>query len=231
MRAKLYVVIAMTFSPLMIGTASFGQCQGGANGPIPDYSFYATETTTNNGTTATVNITVSGETEDASCMDTGQHTPIAHMQIGSSSAVTQDGTPVIPYEYTTFTGTTSATVNPAQTYDLTEEGEIFCSVLNGIFWEVSGNPVSVPRYSASCGVVNKEIVLGCGFGGPGTCCNPTIKASEAFSTSGYSCRPDNCVQWVSGGVTYGTCCCSSVYVDPDCTTFLSSPFCTTEGTM
>lgn len=150
MKIKLLTVVALFFFSLIFSVASFAQCQGGANGPIPDYAFYATMTTVNGGTTLTANVTVSGETTGAAgCMGSGQHTPETYIKIASNTALLQKGTPVSPTSYLTFTGGQSATVTVGTVYDLEEEAIIFCSVLDGDFWIVNGPPQFEIAYERS----------------------------------------------------------------------------------
>jgi hypothetical protein len=90
----------------------------------------------------------------------------------------------------------------------------------------------VPLYQQSCTTSNNgaSATLSCGWGGPGTCCNPTIKASGSYGTNTYSCS-NNCVTWRVGNTSYTDCCCSQVTVDPDCSTILTKAICETSVTM
>jgi RHS repeat-associated protein len=102
-----------------------------------------------------------------------------------------------------------------------------CDPTAGGFWFPPPDPCEVPLYRASCSVSadGSHATLACGWGGPGTCCNPTIKSSSYFGGGyKYSCV-NNCVKWRAGGETFTTCCCAKNEVDNNCDKILGPRTC------
>lgn len=88
----------------------------------------------------------------------------------------------------------------------------------------------VPLYTSSC-ASGSGGVLQCNYGGPGTCCNPTIKASTN-ATSGQTCNSTaTCLVEVIGNTTYSTCCCSNVFVTSGCGALVGGGICSTQTTV
>jgi hypothetical protein len=87
--------------------------------------------------------------------------------------------------------------------------------------------------SSSCtkNNVTRTFSLDCGWGGPGTCCNPTIKRSttQGIGTE-TSCGTQGAAPCIinrtTNYVTY-TCCCNPIETDGYCETILSKDICQT----
>jgi hypothetical protein len=96
--------------------------------------------------------------------------------------------------------------------------------------QVSCGDCQVPLYTSSC-ASGTGGVLQCNYGGPGTCCNPTIKASEN-ATSGETCNSSaTCLVETVGNTTYSTCCCNNVFVTNGCGAFVGGGLCSTSTTL
>lgn len=207
--------------------ASAQGCSGLMTPAFSSYVTYSVDSSNNIYSTVLVDGSANIHTSEYCSIPYGTtHKGMAYNKLGSTGGAVY-GPGVCPSCYISVSNSQQIAADQGVIYVENDEEDVQCSDI-GIFWSSGGsqNVTNVPLYSATCGVVNNEIVVNCGWGGPNTCCNPTIKASESYPVSGNSCNVNNCVQWTSGSTTYSRCCCSSVVVDSDCTVIESTPFCT-----
>jgi hypothetical protein len=93
------------------------------------------------------------------------------------------------------------------------------------------NGCTVAIYSpvTTCSATPTSVSLSCAWGGPNTCCNPSIKSSDNGTISGATCTTQSQYQYTSKNST-GTyqvvvACCPAVDVDSACTTIQSRTLC------
>lgn len=90
--------------------------------------------------------------------------------------------------------------------------------------------VSLYAPATSCSVSGSTVNLQCAWGGPNTCCNPSIKHSTSGTYSGVSCPSQSSFQYTYKNAqgTYQTSisCCNPIETDSGCTQVLSPTICT-----
>jgi hypothetical protein len=85
--------------------------------------------------------------------------------------------------------------------------------------------VSLYTPATSCNVSGTSVTLKCAWGGPNTCCNPSIKASENANVSGASCSSISSYYYISGAYQITVSCCNPVTVNSNCDEFVSGAIC------